>query len=142
MMNRGGGGSGASRVVVRAVTGGWLSSRCRGGRCCCWGAPRWTTSAKGDADATVRASCACVCAGDNLEKVYFHIPNVCMYINDDLKAQILQEIDRSSPIAKVWPACSGGSLVPGATELHAPPPPPLSTTPSLQSNTPFEYTSA
>ena len=42
-----------------------------------------------------------IARGDRLEKVYFHIPNVCMYLTEDLKTEILYVIDRSSPIAKV-----------------------------------------
>ena len=42
-----------------------------------------------------------IARGDKLEKVYFHIPNICMYLTRDLKEDILYLIDRSSPIAKV-----------------------------------------
>ena len=42
-----------------------------------------------------------IARGGYLEKVYFHIPNVCMYLTKDLKNEILYSIDRSSPIAKV-----------------------------------------
>ena len=47
-----------------------------------------------------------IARGGNLEKVYFYIPNVCMYLTKDLKNEILYSIDRSSPNAKVCP--SGG----------------------------------
>ena len=42
-----------------------------------------------------------IARGDALEKVYFRIPKNCHYLTDDLKTQILYDIDRSSPIAKV-----------------------------------------
>ena len=41
-------------------------------------------------------------AGDHLEKVYFRIPRTCQYITDELQGHILLNVDRSSPIAKVW----------------------------------------
>ena len=42
-----------------------------------------------------------IARGDKLEKVYFHVPNIRMYLTRDLKHDILYGIDRSSPIAKV-----------------------------------------
>ena len=52
------------------------------------------------------------CAGDSLEKVYFHIPNICMYLTADMKTRILYEIDRSCPLAKVRPGPRAGSSEP------------------------------
>ena len=42
-----------------------------------------------------------IARGQNLERVYFHIPNECLYLTTELKTDIMYKIDRSSPIAKV-----------------------------------------
>ena len=42
-----------------------------------------------------------IARGDRLETVYFHIPNLEMYLTEDLKTQFLYSIDRSSPTVKL-----------------------------------------